>query len=97
MIRKLSSIDEVHEMDPKFDHKTISYTCDMCKMHFDADHVVTKNDFITPIYDDSLLSIMVRKGSRTYLTSMRMCPECTEKLLELLDKHFPRLNLEDEL
>lgn len=26
-----------------------------------------------------------------------ICPECTEKLLELLDKHFPRLNLEDEL
>lgn len=26
-----------------------------------------------------------------------ICHECAEKLLELLDKHFPRLNLEDEL
>lgn len=24
-------------------------------------------------------------------------PECAEKLFELLDKYFPRLNLEDEL
>ena len=26
-----------------------------------------------------------------------ICLECAEKLVELLDKHFPRLNLEDEL
>lgn len=98
MIRKLGSIDEVHEMEPKLEHKKILCTCDMCKMKFEADHLVdTENGILSPIYYDSVLSITVKKEKKTKILALHMCPECTEKLLELLDKHFPRLNLEDEL
>ena len=98
MNRKLGSIDEVHEMKPKLEHKKILCTCDMCKMKFDAGHLAdTENGISSPVYYDSRLSITVKKEKKTKTSVLHMCPYCTTKLLELLDKHFPRLNLEDEL
>lgn len=78
-------------------HKNAHHTCDMCKLDFEADHVIPRNSYLAPLYNGSTLAIRVRKDNQQKIIALDMCPECTEKLLELLDKHFPRLNLEDEL
>ena len=93
MGKSLGSIDEWKDA---VRHDKIQHTCDMCKLKFDAEYIVFKN-LLHPIYNDSELKIDIQKGNRKTLVSLNMCPECTEKLLGLLDKHFPRLNLEDEL
>lgn len=78
-------------------HKNMYHTCDMCKLDFEADHVMSKNLYLAPLYSDSSIAIRIRKDNQLKIISLDICPECTEKLLGLLDKHFPRLNLEDEL
>jgi hypothetical protein len=78
--------------------KKIKHTCDMCKIRFEADHVIDEKIALDPIYDESWLSLTIKdRNNRHKHLRLDMCPECAEKLLELLDKHFPRLNLEDEL
>ena len=98
MNKPLGSIDEWGNcIKDAIGHDKIQHTCDMCKLKFDAEYIVFKDNLLHPIYNDSELKIDIRKGNRKTLVSLNMCPECTEKLLGLLDKHFPRLNLEDEL
>ena len=97
MITKLGSIDETHDYAKDLiRHKNMHHTCDMCKLDFEADHITSKN-LLAPLYNGSRLAIMIRKDNQQKFITLDICPECTEKLLELLDKHFPRLNLEDEL
>lgn len=64
-------------------------TCDFCKKKYEAVH--------NNVYDSNILTLSIGNEGKLKYISKFICPECTEKLLELLDKHFPRLNLEDEL
>ena len=81
------------------EHSKHSCKCDTCKTNFDAYHLTVENPYIPPdfIYDDAEITISFGKRGNGKVVTLNMCPDCTEKLLELLDKHFPRLNLEDEL
>lgn len=98
MGKTLGSIDEwSDQLKDAIRHDKIQHTCDMCKTKFVADHIVFNHQLVHPIYDDSELRVDLRKDNIKASILLKMCPECTEKLLELLDKHFPRLNLEDEL
>ena len=65
------------------------HTCEFCKKKYEVVH--------KGINDSSILTLSIGDEGKMKYISKFMCPECTEKLLELLDKHFPRLNLEDEL
>lgn len=79
------------------DYISKPYNCELCKRTFNADYpAITYGAFDTG-YAGNDICINLRKKDKTKKISKRMCPECTEKLLEILDKHFPRLNLEDEL
>lgn len=71
--------------------------CDLCKITFNADHAAITYGPFNDGYAGNDICISLRNKYKAKRISKRMCPECTEKLLELLDKHFPRLNLEDEL
>lgn len=64
-------------------------TCDFCKKKYAAIH--------NGINDSNILTLSIGDAGKLKYISKFICPECTEKLLELLDKHFPRLNLEDKL
>jgi len=64
-------------------------TCEFCKKKYEAVH--------NGVYDSSVLTLSIGDAGKIRYISKFMCPECAEKLLELLDKHFPRLNLEDEV
>lgn len=80
------------------DYITKPIRCDLCKVTFNADFKYFKDITYRPLdigYAGNDICINLRKKGKRI--TLNMCPECTEKLLELLDKHFPRLNLEDEL
>ena len=64
------------------------YTCEFCKKKYEA--------ILNGINDSSILTLSIGDEGKIKYISKLICPECTEKLLELLDKHFPRLNLEDK-
>lgn len=64
-------------------------TCEFCKKKYEAVH--------NGINDSSILTLSIGNAGKIRYISKFMCPDCTEKLLEILDKHFPRLNLEDEV
>ena len=64
------------------------YTCDFCKKKYEAIH--------NGVNDSSIITLSIGHEGKLKYISKFICPECTEKLLELLDKYFPRLNLEDE-
>lgn len=65
------------------------HTCEFCKKKYEAVH--------NGVYDSSILTLSIGNEGEMKHISKFICPECTEKLLELLDTHFPRLNSEDEL
>lgn len=71
--------------------------CDLCKTQFNANYNAIQYNPFDNGYADNNFSIGIREMDKTKKILFRMCPECTEKLLELLDKHFPRLNLEEKL
>ena len=83
----------------ELEHSKHLNKCDMCKKNFDAYHLTVDHPYLPPdfIYDDAEITISFGKRGNEKNVTLNMCPECTEKLLEILDKHFPRLNLEDEL
>ncbi len=64
-------------------------TCEFCKKKYAEIH--------NGINDSNILTLSIGNEGKLKYISKFICPECTEKLLELIDKHFPRLNLEDEL
>lgn len=64
-------------------------TCEFCKKKYEAVH--------TGINDSNILTLSIGDAGKLKHISKFICPECTETLLEVLYKHFPRLNLEDEL
>lgn len=71
--------------------------CDLCKRMFNADYTAITYSPFDDGYAGNDICINLRKKYKTKRILKRMCPDCTEKLLEILDKHFPRLNLEDEV
>lgn len=83
----------------ELEHSKHSCKCDMCKMNFDAYHLTVAHPYVPAdfIYDDTEITISFGKSGNGKVVTLHMCPYCTEKLLELLDKHFPRLDLEEKL
>lgn len=65
------------------------HTCEFCKKKYEAVH--------NGVYNSNILTLSIGDAGKLRYISKFICPDCTEKLLELLDKHFPRLNLEDEV
>lgn len=86
---------EIGEKQMKFIAKPCK--CDLCKIMFNADYAAISGNIFETVYASNDFKINIREKYETKKLSLHICPECTEKLLELLDKHFPRLNLEDEL
>ena len=92
-------MEKVHDYTIGHSYINIPTICDFCKSKFDAVYMNVPGieEYLKNYYCDGHVSIRKRYNNASLRIDKNICPECTEKLLELLDKHFPRLNLEDEL